>query len=56
MVTSSRIQEKILELLSDERKHSIQDIKKYLAKVNLRDYTVAAHPLLYICEWQYQKN
>ncbi len=39
MVTSSRIQEKILELLSDERKHSIQDIKKYLAKVNLRDYT-----------------
>ena len=39
MVTSSRIQEKILELLSDEQQHSVQDMKKYLSDVGLDDYT-----------------
>lgn len=39
MATSSRIQEKILELLSDEQQHSVQDMKKYLSDVGLDDYT-----------------
>lgn len=39
MATSSRIQEKILEYLSDEQNRSVQEIKNYLADVNIGDYT-----------------
>ena len=32
MITSSKIQEKILQYLSDEKEHTVQDIKNYLAE------------------------
>jgi nucleoside 2-deoxyribosyltransferase len=39
MVTSSRIQEKVLDFLSDEKTHSVQEIKSYLADINITNYT-----------------
>lgn len=39
MITSSRIQEKILQYLSDEKEHTVQDIKNYLAENSFDNYT-----------------
>ena len=39
MTTSSKIQEKIVEFLSDRQEHNVQDIKNYLSHCNINDYT-----------------
>lgn len=39
MVSSSRIQEKVMDFLSDGQTRSVQEIKRYLAEINLIDYT-----------------
>lgn len=39
MTKSTRIQELVLEYLADEENHSVQEIKGYLSKINLNDYT-----------------
>ena len=39
MITSSKIQEKILQYLSDEKEHTVQDIKNYLAENSFDNYT-----------------
>jgi len=39
MITSSRLQEKIVEFLSDQNSHSVQEIKAFLARNNISDYT-----------------
>lgn len=39
MIKSSKIQEKIIECLSDEQEHNVQDIKSYLTQCNINDYT-----------------
>ena len=39
MTKSAKIQEKILQRLSDEKEHSVQDIKRYLEEIHLNDYT-----------------
>lgn len=39
MIKSSRIQEMILEYLSDEQIHTVQEIKNYLAEISVGDYT-----------------
>lgn len=39
MITSSKLQEKIIEFLSDQNNHSVQEIKAYLSQNNIIDYT-----------------
>ncbi len=39
MITSSKIQEKIVEFLSDKQNHSVQEIKSFLSRSNLDGYT-----------------
>lgn len=39
MITSANIQEKIIEFLSDEKKHSVQEMKAYLEQCGCGDYT-----------------
>lgn len=39
MVTSSNIQECIVDFLSDNTKHSVQEIKAYLSQCGINDYT-----------------
>ena len=39
MVTSSRIQEILLDYLSDQQEHSVQDMKKHLHEIGLHNYT-----------------
>lgn len=39
MASSSRIQEIIVEFLSDQENHSVQEIKSYLSQNNVDDYT-----------------
>ena len=39
MITSARLQEKILECLSDEENHSVQEIKTYLSENGIDGYT-----------------
>ena len=39
MISSSKLQEKIIEYLSDEENHSVQEIKAYLAQNGIDDYT-----------------
>lgn len=39
MISSSKLQEKIIEYLSDEENHSVQEIKAYLAQNGINDYT-----------------
>ena len=39
MTMSSTIQEVVLEFLPDKQEHSVQDIKHYLRKQDVRDYT-----------------
>lgn len=39
MITSSKIQEKILQYLFDEKEHTVQDIKNYLAENSFDNYT-----------------
>lgn len=39
MVSSSRIQEVIIEILSDQQNHSVQEIKSYLLQQGVSDYT-----------------
>lgn len=39
MISSSKLQEKIIECLSDEQNHSVQEIKNYLAQNGVDGYT-----------------
>lgn len=39
MASSSKLQEKMIELLSDEDKHSVQELKAYLSQNDITDYT-----------------
>jgi DNA-binding PadR family transcriptional regulator len=39
MIKSSKIQEMILGLLSDEQNHSVQEIKRYLEERNIISYS-----------------
>lgn len=39
MISSSKLQEKIIEYLSDQENHSVQEIKTYLAQNGIDDYT-----------------
>ena len=39
MISSSKLQEKIIECLSDQENHSVQEIKNYLAQNGVDDYT-----------------
>ena len=39
MTTSARIQEILLDYLSDQQEHSVQGMKSYLSEVGLQDYT-----------------
>lgn len=39
MISSSRLQEKIKEYLSDQQSHTVQEIKLYLRHQNITDYT-----------------
>lgn len=39
MTSSSKLQEKMIELLSDEDKHSVQELKAYLSQNDITDYT-----------------
>ena len=39
MISSSKLQEKIIEYLSDEENRSVQEIKAYLAQNGIDDYT-----------------
>lgn len=39
MISSSKLQEKMIELLSDEDKHSVQELKAYLSQNDITDYT-----------------
>lgn len=39
MITSSRIQENIVEFLADQKKHTVQEIKAYLSQHDITNYT-----------------
>ena len=39
MISSSKLQEKIIEYLSDEENHSVQEIKTHLSQNGIDDYT-----------------
>ena len=39
MISSSKLQEKTIECLSDQENHSVQEIKNYLAQNGVDDYT-----------------